>query len=106
VTPDPNDNRLFTKPPQPEVERDPGGDLLTGIGCTLLFGAFFLFTLVSWDNIALDPDSFSGGRTASMRKLLGRIGQIPVVAVLALITLLSIYIVISALRADRNAQPD
>jgi threonine/homoserine efflux transporter RhtA len=106
VTPDPNDGSLFTKPDPPVDDSDPGSDLLTGIGCTLLFGAFFVFTLVSWDSIALDPDSFAGGRTASMRKLLGRIGQIPVAVVLALITLFSIYVLVSALRARRDSTPD
>jgi hypothetical protein len=104
VAPEPTDSTLFTKPESQPDESDPGDDLLTGIGCTLLFGAMLVFALVGWDSVALDADSFAGGRTASMRRLLGRIGQVPVVIVLAVITLLSLYAAISAIRTWRQAR--
>jgi hypothetical protein len=104
LAPDPTQSSLFTRAEPSPDENDPGDDLLTGIGCTLLFGAALVFALVGWDSVALDPDSFASGRTASIRRLLGRIGQVPVVVVLALITLFSLYVAITSIRTWRQAR--
>jgi hypothetical protein len=102
MTAEPTNGPLFTTADPVADEDVPGSDLLPALGCTATFGIFLIVVLVRWDSIALSSDSFAGGRTASMRKLLGRIDQVPVAVILGLLTLVSIYALISAFKEKRH----
>jgi hypothetical protein len=98
---DHSDEALFTKVTHVDEDNDLADDALRGLGAIVIFGAFLVFVLVKWKSVALDSSSFAGGRTASMRRLLGRIGQVPVAAVLGVLVLISIYAFVSSLRKLR-----
>jgi hypothetical protein len=99
---DHSDEALFTKNSVVDEDNDLADDALRGLGAVVFFGAFLAFVLMKWKSVALDSSSFAGGRTASMRRLLGRIGQVPVAVVLGFIVLISIYAFVSSLRKLRK----
>jgi hypothetical protein len=100
------DESLFTKATAVDEDNDLADDALRGLGAVVIFGAFLAFVLLKWKSVALDSSSLAGGRTASMRRLLGRIGQVPVAAVLGVLVLISIYAFVSSLRKLRKLREE
>jgi hypothetical protein len=97
--------KLFSKPEPTETETDsddstpPWQAALIG----MVFLAFAVGAWIKWDSVALPKESLAGGRNASMRKLLGRIGQLPVTVILAAIGLFALLAALSEIRQARRA---
>jgi hypothetical protein len=93
------DPKLFSKPESTDTDDStpPWQAALTGV----MFLAFAVGAWIKWDVVALPEQSRAGGRNASMRKLLGRIGHLPVTVILAAIGL---FALVGALLDIRNAR--
>lgn len=97
------------EPPQPNPQQSPSevaedddaSSTLQLVVTALFFLGCAVACAVKWDSIALPRESFAGGRTASMRKLLGRLGQVPTTLILAALGLLAVWGAMSQFRSDR-----
>jgi hypothetical protein len=99
--------KLFSKPESTETDADdstaPWQAALIGV----MFLAFAVGGWMKWDSVALPRESLAGGRNASVRKLLGRIGHLPVTVILAAIGLFALMAALSEIRqAGRAATTD
>jgi hypothetical protein len=97
------DPKLFIKPESSDTDDStpPWQAALIGV----MFLAFAVGAWIKWDVVALPKGSLAGGRNSSMRKLLGRIGQLPVTAILAAIGLFALLAALSEIRQARRAAP-
>jgi hypothetical protein len=95
------DPKLFSKPELTAVDDSTPPWQAAVIG--MFFLALAVGAWIKWESIALPKESLAGGRNASMRKLLGRIGQLPVTAILAAIGLFALVAALSEIRQARRS---
>jgi hypothetical protein len=95
------DPKLFIKPESSNTDDStpPWQAALIGV----MFLAFAVGAWIKWDVVALPEESRAGGRNAAMRKLLGRIGHLPVTVILAAIGLFALLAALSEIRQTRRA---
>jgi uncharacterized RDD family membrane protein YckC len=96
---------LFTKPdiksePEPDEQDSPLG--IAAIGA--LFAFFAVGVNIWWTTVSLPADSLAGGRNASMRRLVGRVGQLPMTIVLGAIAVLCFALAIAEFRKQTKQE--
>jgi hypothetical protein len=93
--------KLFVKPESADTDNSTPPWQVALVGA--MFLAFAVGAWIKWDIVALPKESLAGGRNASVRKLLGRIGHLPVTAILAAIGLFALIAALSEIRQARRA---
>jgi hypothetical protein len=97
---------LFTKGVSRPEDQNDSGQLQDEEQSVLSMAGYCLFFLFAafafnfwWSSISLPSDSFAGGRNASIRRLIGRIGQLPLTVICVLIALVFAGSALSQLRS-------
>jgi hypothetical protein len=92
---------LYTKPEPTVADADDDSPLgLFGTG--LIFLALTVAVNIWWDDLSLPEDSFAGGRNAARRRLVSRIGQMPLTIGLVAIGLVALAFAVNAVVKQRR----
>lgn len=88
---------LFTTPAAAPDEGSGFEAFKTG-AFALMFAAFAVGVNVWWDQVRLPDGSQAGGRTASLRRLAGNIGRVPLTLIFAVLAVALAAAAVSELR--------